>query len=60
MNFMIYIKITGLYLNVSRKKKTYLATINVICYKMKGSAYLQPSLSRIYVTKQTTSFTTEI
>ena len=37
MNFMIYIKITRLQMNDFRKKKTYLATINIICYNMNDS-----------------------
>ena len=40
-----------------RKKKKYLATINVTCYKMKNSANLHPSSFRIYATIRTTLFT---
>ena len=60
MNFMIYIKITRLHLNASKKKKTYLANISVICYKMEDSANLHPGSSQIYATKWTTSSTTAI
>ena len=60
MNLMIYTKITHLCLNVFRKNKTYLATINITCYKMKDSANLHPSSSQIYATKRTGSSTTAI
>ena len=58
MTFMMYTKITYLRLNVSRQKKTYWATINVTCWKMKDSSNLHLSSSRFYATKQTTSSTT--
>ena len=60
INFMIYTKITFLCLNVSRLKKTYLATINVTCCKTKYSSNLYPSSSRIDTTKRTTSSSTAI
>ena len=57
MKSMIFTKIAPLRLNVSRKTKTYLATISVTCCKMKDSANLHPSSSRIYATKRTISST---
>ena len=60
MNFMIYTKITRLCLHVFRKKKTYLATINITCCKMKDSANLHQSSSQIYATKRTVSSTAAI
>ena len=60
LNFVIYTKIIFLQLNVSRQKKTHLATINITCYKMKDWANLHQGLSHIYVTKKTILSTTAI
>ena len=60
VNFTIYTKITRLHLNVPRKKKTYLATINITCYKMKDPANLHLGSSQLYTTKLTKSPTTAI
>ena len=60
MHFVIYIRSTHLNLNLSRQKKTYLATVNVTFCKMKDSANLYPSSSRIYTIKRTASSTTLI